>query len=482
MHTEINGTIKIGKNKKVLLEIAQNDLEKFKEHEHFGDSRKFYAVLSLNGRQLYITGFFGEIEKNQQDNTVTILVSSANEAVDAKALTAPAEIKLLFDLDNKNKEVKVQMLKCSREQIEESKSKIKDLEAQLSNRSDAAQLQAKEDEIKDLKAQIEDLKEANIKHLQQLQGQLNTAESEKQNLETAKQKAEEALETKTKELETQLKADEEGKNKELEAEKLKAEKEKAELQTKFDQEKQALEDAKKEAEEKQQELQTKLDAANTKKTVLQKQLDDLKDEQKKVSEAIDGLFTEELNGEIKGLIGSTDQDLKDKVKGLYDGKLKSTIEDIIGSNLSEMKDEDKGKLHEGLQIKIESIIGTDQSKNVDEIVESIKEELKDIIINASKFSKEVADLKVELEAKNKTTEQPKQGNEAKYTATVGMGLAAGLIAFTALERTVRLEMLVMIGTAVVSALVAGGITYAALPSTQVDGAKAQEVNENGKKK
>ncbi|MBC6686236.1 hypothetical protein H9I48_03195 [Wolbachia pipientis] len=89
---------------------------------------------------------------------------------------------------------------------------------------------------------------------------------------------------------------------------------------------------------------------------------------------------------------------------------------------------------------------------------------------------------IELEAKNKTTEQPKQGNGAKYTATVGMGLAAGLIAFTALERTVRLEMLVMIGIAVASALVAGGITYAALPSTQVDGVKAQEVNENGKSK
>ncbi|MFP3022424.1 MAG: hypothetical protein ACEY3K_05715, partial [Wolbachia sp.] len=88
----------------------------------------------------------------------------------------------------------------------------------------------------------------------------------------------------------------------------------------------------------------------------------------------------------------------------------------------------------------------------------------------------------ELEAKNKTTEQPKQGNGARYTATVGMGLAAGLIAFTALERTVRLEMLVMIGIAVASALVAGGITYAALPSTQVDGAKAQGVNENRKKK
>ncbi|OAM01795.1 MAG: hypothetical protein TV42_00955 [Wolbachia endosymbiont of Dactylopius coccus] len=63
-----------------------------------------------------------------------------------------------------------------------------------------------------------------------------------------------------------------------------------------------------------------------------------------------------------------------------------------------------------------------------------------------------------------------------------MGLAAGLIAFTALKRTVRLEMLVMIGIAVTSALVVGGITYAVLPSTQVNGAKTQEVNEDGKGK
>ncbi|WP_231115876.1 MULTISPECIES: hypothetical protein [Wolbachia] len=82
----------------------------------------------------------------------------------------------------------------------------------------------------------------------------------------------------------------------------------------------------------------------------------------------------------------------------------------------------------------------------------------------------------ELEAKNKTTEQPKQGNGARYTATVGMGLAAGLIAFTALERTVRLDIWVMVGIAVVSTLAVGSITYAALPSTQVNGAEVQGVS------
>ncbi|NEV49671.1 hypothetical protein EUZ93_04235 [Wolbachia pipientis] len=89
---------------------------------------------------------------------------------------------------------------------------------------------------------------------------------------------------------------------------------------------------------------------------------------------------------------------------------------------------------------------------------------------------------IKLEAKNKTTEQPKQSNAARYTAGVGVGLAAGLIAFTALERTVRLEMLVMIGIAVASVLVAGGITYAALPSTQVNGAEADKAAAGGKAK
>nr|WP_253308906.1 hypothetical protein [Rickettsia endosymbiont of Ceutorhynchus assimilis] len=127
-----------------------------------------------------------------------------------------------------------------------------------------------------------------------------------------------------------------------------------------------------------------------------------------------------------------------------------------------LKTEAKNELSNEMQEKVNKL----------EQIEKEKTELQ------AKFDQE----KQALEAKNKTTEQPKQGNGARYTATVGMGLAAGLIAFTALERTVRLEMLVMIGIAVASALVAGSITYVALPSTQVDGAKAQEVNENGKKK
>ncbi len=130
-----------------------------------------------------------------------------------------------------------------------------------------------------------------------------------------------------------------------------------------------------------------------------------------------------------------------------------------------------------------------QLKEKDEEITALKaqqntQEVADLQQQLQAKEKEVDKLKKEnkeLEAENKKIQQLKQGNGARYTATVGMGLAAGLTAFTALERTVRLDIWVMVGIAVASALVAGGITYAALPSTQVDGAKAQEVS-GGKNK
>lgn len=83
----------------------------------------------------------------------------------------------------------------------------------------------------------------------------------------------------------------------------------------------------------------------------------------------------------------------------------------------------------------------------------------------------------ELEAKKQPTEQPKQSNGAQYTAAAGFGLAAGLAAFIALERTVRLDIWTMVGIAVASALLVSGATYLALkPSTQMNEAGTQKVN------
>ncbi|WP_174516759.1 hypothetical protein [Wolbachia endosymbiont of Cardiocondyla obscurior] len=183
-------------------------------------------------------------------------------------------------------------------------------------------------------------------------------------------------------------------------------------------------------------------------------------------------------------------------------QLQAKDEEIIALK-AQQNTQEVADLQQQLQAKDEEIIALKAQQNTQEVADlqqqladkekeiaQLKQQQPNAEVDKLKADltakeKEVDKLKKEnkeLEAENKKIQQLKQGNGARYTATVGMGLAAGLIAFTALERTVKLEMLVMIGIAVASALVAGGITYAVLPSTQVDGAKAQEVNENGKKK
>ncbi|WP_220468088.1 hypothetical protein [Wolbachia pipientis] len=135
----------------------------------------------------------------------------------------------------------------------------------------------------------------------------------------------------------------------------------------------------------------------------------------------------------------------------------------------ETKNTEAAKLQKDLKAKEKEIAQLKQQLNAE--VESLKKDLKDKNDRVQQLEKK----NKELEDKSKTIEQPKQGNGARYTATVGMGLAAGLIAFTALERTVRLDIWVMVGIAVVSTLAVGSITYAALPSTQVNGAEVQGV-------
>ncbi|WP_265040812.1 hypothetical protein [Wolbachia endosymbiont (group A) of Ectemnius continuus] len=188
-------------------------------------------------------------------------------------------------------------------------------------------------------------------------------------------------------------------------------------------------------------------------------------EQEDVTESKKGRSASRRLQQSKELVNSLEQQLKAKDDEIKD--LQEQLNNRPSAAQLQAKDEEITQL----KAQVQQL----QANNA-EVVELNKqlEESKSLV---DKLQKE----KQTLEDKSKTTEQPKQGNGAKYTATVGVGLAAGLIAFTALEHTVRLEMLVIIGIAVTSALVAGGITYAVLPSTQVDGAKEQEVNEMGKR-
>lgn len=158
---------------------------------------------------------------------------------------------------------------------------------------------------------------------------------------------------------------------------------------------------------------------------------------------------------------SSSKDLVNEQEGVTElkkGKRKRSASERLQRSKQQLKEKD------------EEIIALKAQQNTQEVAD-LQQQLRAKEKEVDKLKKE----NKELEAENKKIQQLKQGNGARYTATVGMGLAAGLIAFTALERTVRLDIWVMVGIAVASALVAGGITYAALPSTQVDETQAKNV-------
>ncbi|WP_353281677.1 hypothetical protein [Wolbachia endosymbiont (group A) of Aleiodes leptofemur] len=268
---------------------------------------------------------------------------------------------------------------------------------------------------------------------------------------------------------TELEAAEEqlkGKNEELEAAKKKAEEE---LRIKTQELQDQLDTAQQEKQDLEAEVE-KLKAIDS--TALQQQLEE-KNAKITELEALDAVALQqkltEKENEITALKAQSDAAVT-KLEG-EKTTLTNKIKDLEAQlnnqpNAAQLKNKDE---------KIKDLEAKINQPNAE--VESLKKDLQARNARVHQLEKE----NKELEAKNKTTEQPKQGNGARYTATVGMGLAAGLIAFTALERTVRLDIWVMVGIAVASSLVAGGITYAVLPSTQVDGAKAQEVNEMGKR-
>ncbi len=70
-----------------------------------------------------------------------------------------------------------------------------------------------------------------------------------------------------------------------------------------------------------------------------------------------------------------------------------------------------------------------------------------------------------LEVKNEANKQLKE--KATYIATASTGLAVGLVVYTALEHTTKLDMWLIVGIATVSAFLAGGLIMK--PSSQVNG-------------
>ncbi|WP_341814704.1 hypothetical protein [Wolbachia endosymbiont (group A) of Chalcis sispes] len=267
----------------------------------------------------------------------------------------------------------------------------------------------------------------------------------------------------------------------------------------------ALEAANKKAKNDKTELQTQLDTAQQEKQDLEAEVEKLKaidstalqqqleEKNAKITEleALDAVALQQKLTEKENKITALKAQPDAAVTKLEGEKttLTNKIKDLEAQlnnqpNAAQLKDKDEKikDLEAQLSNRPDAAQLKDKEDKIKELeakinqpnaeVESLKNDLK----TKTSQVQQLMQKNKELEAKNKTTEQPKQGNGARYTATVGMGLAAGLIAFTALERTVRLDIWVMVGIAVVSTLAVGSITYAALPSTQVNGAEVQGVS------
>ncbi|QMV45836.1 hypothetical protein HC358_01735 [Wolbachia pipientis] len=241
--------------------------------------------------------------------------------------------------------------------------------------------------------------------------------------------------------------------------------------------------SKKEAEKKNGKLQAKLNIAKKKRRNSETKIKTLNAQIEEQKQQVDTLAEEKAKVEKLETAKKEAEDEKTELQTEFNAveQEKQNLENEIKQKVDQfdrLKADLKDKNSEVEKLNKDLAAKNTEATKLQTDLAKLKTKTKEL----ENAKKEVEKDKAELEAKNKTTEQPKQSNAALYTATVGMGLAAGLIAFTVLERTVRLEMLVMIGIAVASVLVAGGITYAALPSTQVNGAEADKAAAGGKAK
>ncbi|WP_353284125.1 hypothetical protein [Wolbachia endosymbiont (group A) of Lasioglossum fulvicorne] len=211
-----------------------------------------------------------------------------------------------------------------------------------------------------------------------------------------------------------------------------------------------------------------LDTANQKVQQLEKEKTDLenanekaKDEETTLEEQL-----EKKGKELETAKKEAEEKLKQELEKEKE-KLKAKTQELEAA-----KREAEKKLKQELEKEKEKLKAKTQE------LEAVKGEAENKQQELQTQSTQAKDEKTTLEEQLK--KKGKELETARYTAIVGMSSTAGLVAFIALKCTVRLDIWVMVGIAAVSAAVVGGITYAVLPSTRVDGAEAQVVDEVGR--
>ncbi|MCA4773984.1 coiled-coil domain-containing protein [Wolbachia endosymbiont of Mansonella perstans] len=146
-----------------------------------------------------------------------------------------------------------------------------------------------------------------------------------------------------------------------------------------------------------------------------------------------------------------------------DEAFKNTAKDEAKNKLgTELTDQVKADLESGIRQKV------DKSDQLEADLKAKNAEVKKLKKDLEAEDTEVQALQKEgkeLEAKKQPTGQSRAPT---HTAAAGVGLAAGLVAFIALKRTVGLDIWVTVGIAVVAALAISSGAYLALkPNTQV---------------
>ncbi|OJH31252.1 MAG: hypothetical protein ABOJ95_000541 [Wolbachia endosymbiont of Armadillidium vulgare] len=176
--------------------------------------------------------------------------------------------------------------------------------------------------------------------------------------------------------------------------------------------------------------------------------------------------------ELKGKKSSEEAvaTLKDKIRNELKNEMSSEMKQKI-SKLEQLKAENKDlqtkkDRAERLNRSLEYARKTAQNENIELKAEKNKLNTQ---IQHSQQEKKI------LETKNEATGQLRK--KTTYIANASTVLAVGLATYIALEHTTKLDIWLMVGIAIVSALVAGYVTHTTLrPNTQVNESKEVQIN------
>lgn len=466
----------------IQLIIPQDQYGKFQEYKNIGKNgnvidQEFYAGFELSDKELYVIGSFPQ---EKVEGNVHLSISSVGTQGNGQPATSLQKMKDKLSLNGKS-EVEVNI---SKHFIKESKDNA---DALLQKKKEIEALEAEKQKAEQKNKELEAEKKETEEKQQQLIEQLNALQEKEEDTAKLKEHLNE-LKVQINSLQEQLSKISETKKKELEDAKQEAEEEKTNLQTQLNEALQKLEKTeelksafiahlKKEGEESRRQVQE-----------IHKLVGKLQEENEEQETAVQELFqgldrinesleTEELNAEV---IEELDRLYKEKEKIIAklivgslnkntpSGELAGKEEqiNILNAQVANLQQQLEAKGQEIAQLK-------QQQPNAK--VQELEKELATQKSQVQQLQKE----KKELEAQKQPTEQLKAST---YTATVCAGLTAGLITFIALEHTVRLDIWTMVGIVAAALAASCGIYFALKPSTQVNKAETQEVNNNALEK